>query len=419
MPASLDQNGQKHMDDSSIVSDLDREIKFASRTSAFYGAVFRILKELFVAESRPQDGALRNTIETIEKEWGEKTWTAWFERPLLLAAALHRLARGGAFPRLARFYATCGGAYEKTQFDELRAAVFEVLAEGSNAFLNVLRTQMLQTNEISRGVCWQLPVASIMAGKASPVVLVELGCSAGLNLISDHYGWQIDVDGKHLLQTGGAPGLRINVCNEANVPVQSLLPGLEKMKERIGLRIGCDLNVPNTRHADDRAMLESLIWGDNPDRLARLAQAIDTQSGCLERGELELRKENAISFVGKVAQEIKSRVAPGATICFFNTVVTCYFDSASYKKLKHEIHVAFGGTLAEYECFWIEHEPRRAEEHLTTEQSHFESLVRIHRMSATGELVTSIVAGTEMHPRNMTLLEPMFNMNKSPQMLDA
>jgi hypothetical protein len=124
----------------------------------------------------------------------------------------------------------------------------------------------------------------------------------------------------------------------------------------------------------------------------------------LASGALELRKADALAFVAQIAQEISTRIAPGALVCFFNTVVTCYFDTAAYDRLHAHIFDAFRGPLAPYTCLWVEHEPDRPGDPRAPAEPRFESLVRVHRLSEAGQASTTELAGTEMHPRRFTLL---------------
>jgi hypothetical protein len=390
---------------SSLVADLARQAEFAGATSVLYRDLFGILRELFERAAGGEDAVLQTTLASIESEWAQREWTTWFERPLMLAAAFHRLAAGGDFPRLASLYATCGGAYDPAQRETLRAELIDVLTTGSEQFMAVLRSQRVQTNEISRGICWQLALAALFPDSAAPIVLVELGCSAGLNLISDRYLWQLGGRPAVAKPEAPVPQLDIALVNASTAPLAPILDARESLGARIVWRVGCDLHIPDLGNADDRAMLASLIWGDNPERLRRFHLAAETQAPLLASGLLELRRADALAFVPQIAQELPGRVGPGALICFFNTVVTCYFDAASYARLQEQVFAAFRGPLAAYTCVWVEHEPRSESQPGALAHRGFDSLVRVRRIDTEGQASTVVVAGTETHPRSVTLLE--------------
>jgi hypothetical protein len=391
--------------DQSLLLDLDREIEYADTSSVFYSALFRVLRDLFGAPRDSLPASLAATVGAIEGRWRGREFSAWFERPLLLASAFHRMVLERSAQRLQRFYATCGGAYEETQRAQLHDALAHTLAEEGQVYLAVLDAQTLQTNEIARGICWMLPASALMTRFRQPVVLVELGCSAGLNLISDEYGWQVRHGDEHLLESPAEPRLDVQVAWLKAPSTHFLRDALNAMRGRVAWRTGCDLVVPDTQQESDRAMLRSLIWGDNPQRLARLEQAMHLQARHRDARDITLNAGDAIDFVPRVADEIKQRFGAGAAVIFYNTVVTCYFDAPAYERLKQAITLAFKGPLRESPCYWIEHEPVRERADLAGLGRKFESTLRLHSLDAQGELGTSIVAGTEMHPRTITLAD--------------
>ena len=106
-----------------------------------------------------------------------------FEVPLLLLAGLHRdvLTHVGAVTALARYFPTVGGTLPAD--DSPLATHFRTAILARQSHLdNFIRTATVQTNETARGLCWLLPVLS--TGWAG-IHLVDLGASAGLNLMAD------------------------------------------------------------------------------------------------------------------------------------------------------------------------------------------------------------------------------------------
>jgi hypothetical protein len=391
--------------DQFLLSDLDREIEYADTSSVFYGALFRALREIFGAQRDGLPASLAGTLNAIEERWRGREFSAWFERPLLLASAFHRMVLEHSGHRLQRFYATCGGGYEDSQRAQLHDALAHTLGEDGPAYLAVLEAQSLQTNEIARGICWMLPASALMTRFRQPVVLVELGCSAGLNLISDEYGWQVRQGKEPLLETHAEPRLEVQVEWLKEPSTTFLRAALNNMRGRVAWRTGCDLVVPDTQKASDCSMLRSLIWGDNPARLERLEQALSMQVKRRAAGDITLNAGDAIDFVPSVVEEIKRRFGDGVAVIFYNTVVTCYFDAHAYERLKQAIIAAFKGPLHKSPCYWIEHEPVKVRADLAGLGRKFESTVRIHSLDAQGDLSTSIVAGTDMHPRTITLAD--------------
>jgi len=117
-------------------------------------------------------------VSALAEGWAERDFEAPYDRPLLLLAALRfgALRGGGAHP--------LHGALAAAEPDPAvitPPAVAAALAWPGLAAL--LRTRRVQTNEVSRAVAWRWPAGLIATGR--PVALVDVGCSAGLNLVAD------------------------------------------------------------------------------------------------------------------------------------------------------------------------------------------------------------------------------------------
>lgn len=114
----------------------------------------------------------------------EATIAAWPLDPaasamaLRLNAGLHALARRGTFADLTALYA---GAHH--DFDR---AVGEALDRGE-AMLQVWMGHPTQTNEVRRSSAFMAALAVLAREHGQPFELLEIGASAGLNLLLDHY----------------------------------------------------------------------------------------------------------------------------------------------------------------------------------------------------------------------------------------
>ena len=379
----------------SLLSDLEREKEYAQTVSPLYGAVFEVLHE-----SLAHVGGFADDIARL---WAGRSVTAWFERPLLLAAALHRIVRSGHAPRLAPFYGTCSGDYQPAQFDALHDALLDLLDHQRDEFMRRLQEQTLQTNEISRGITWLYVLSDQWRSRPASVGLFEIGCSAGLNLIADKYGWDLQAAGRSHGKAGD-PTVRIELVNESGRAHEQVLAAMAEIGASIKVRHGCDLHVPDVRRATDREMLEAMVWGDNPARLQRLKAAMTRLGRQRDEGRLSLVEDDAIAQIQAAASQLAEGLEPGDLVCFYNTVVTCYFDNASYARLRTQIERAFTGPLRRQRCVWIEHEPARETEEISASEGRFDSLVRLSELDGAGSLRTRIVAGTEMHPARFVWL---------------
>lgn len=155
--------------------------------------------------------------------------------PLRVMAALHFLALTRRSSELAMWFPTLGG-----DADPAHARFTDAIAQALAAHTDVLQSMMAQvpqTNEPGR----QIPLKHVLSGLpvGEPIDLVELACSAGLNLRVD----------------------------------ASDIPGIT-----VASRRGCDVNPIDINTTDGRALLSSYIWVDDTYRFKRLGAAIAAAS---------------------------------------------------------------------------------------------------------------------------------------------
>jgi hypothetical protein len=186
--------------------------------------------------------------------------------PNLLFAATHFLLLIGVRHPLAAFYTDVAEAAPPAGADPYPAFRAFCL-EQHEAIVQLLETRLVQVNEVARCACL-FPAFGLVAAREAdrPLAVIEIGASAGLNLLWDRYGYDY---GTGQLYGAVASPVQI-VC-----PLRSELPPpLPAVSPRIAWRLGLDLNPIDVR--DERATLWlcALVWPEHRDRLARLRSAI-------------------------------------------------------------------------------------------------------------------------------------------------
>lgn len=119
----------------------------------------------------------------LEAAWQGRRFRAWYERPLLLLAALRSdaLASGPGHPLFDGFAAD---APEPAAVTEARLAAALDGARGE--VLEALASRSAQTNETARAVAWLWPAALAGASRGGRALAVaDVGAGAGLNLVAD------------------------------------------------------------------------------------------------------------------------------------------------------------------------------------------------------------------------------------------
>jgi hypothetical protein len=220
-----------------LLDDVRAQRAFVETTVPAYA---RVLEEL----GRLLPGGVGDRIAAA---WRGREFRAAYERPLLLLAAMRYMAlRDG--PRDPLYRAIAGeppdveaitaGAVEAA-FDPNRGALFETLT-----------TRAVQTNETSRAVAWLWP-AGLLAAAGAPdaITIVDLGASAGLNLVGDELPmpWT---------DTAGAPVVPLPI-------------------PRVDARIGLDRAPLDVRDPDSALWLRACVWPGQVDRQQRLSVAIE------------------------------------------------------------------------------------------------------------------------------------------------
>ena len=165
---------------------------------------------------------------------------------------LDGLPKGKSQPNLL-FAAERALAGTPSGYDEFRA----VLADRRDEVEAIMLTHRTQTNEATR-CALLLP---LLAQLPQPLALLEVGSSAGLCLLPDHYGY--DYSGVRV--GDGPPVLR---CRPAgDVPIPAALP-------EIAWRAGLDLNPLDIDDPEAVRWLELLIWPGLEFRLETLHGAL-------------------------------------------------------------------------------------------------------------------------------------------------
>jgi hypothetical protein len=126
----------------------------------------------------------------------------------------------------------------------------------------LLAQRTTQTNEVGRCALF-LPLLGMIADELGPLALVDVGTSAGLNLLLDRYSYSYEPGGEV------APGSPVAlVCGTRGaVPVPAAMPTVVE-------RVGIDRSPIDVRDDAEARWLEACVWPDQADRFRRLEAAI-------------------------------------------------------------------------------------------------------------------------------------------------
>jgi hypothetical protein len=177
---------------------------------------------------------------------------------LRLLAGVFRLVLTGHAPELVRFYPCLGGTAPASQAWPVMRRVIGAHREEMNAALAVPP----QTNEVGRSAALLAGLFDLVAASGvRRIRLLELGASAGLNLLLDYYAFR--GTSWHF----GSSDSKLQFVDPIEGPVQP---------ERFVItdRTGCDLHPVDAGTAGGRLLLTSFVWPFDLHRHDRLRSAL-------------------------------------------------------------------------------------------------------------------------------------------------
>jgi hypothetical protein len=196
-------------------------------------------------------------------------------QPVLLFACVHDLLLVDGEDQLAAFYPNLTAPADT---GDPMPAFRGFCAAHHHELVALLATRSTQTNEVGR-CALLLPAFGIIAEEVGPLSHLDVGASAGLNLLLDrwHYRYQPGGD-------VGAPAPVDLVCGTLGpFEVPAAMP---LVVERRGL----DRNPIDVADPGARRWLEACLWPDQPDRFVRLRAAL----GVAATAGLEIRAGDAV-----------------------------------------------------------------------------------------------------------------------------
>jgi hypothetical protein len=187
---------------------------------------------------------------------------------LLLLAAVHYLLLRGGEPRppLAAYYPSVVGAATRTGDPALAFRRFCLARQ--EEIRELIASRRVQTNEVGRSACL-LPAFTLASGmsRGRPLALVEVGASAGLNLLFDRYTYDYG-DGVVRGEAGSSVRISCSLRGASRPPLPKALP-------RVASRVGVDLHPVDVRDPDARLWQRALVWPEHTARAKILRRALD------------------------------------------------------------------------------------------------------------------------------------------------
>jgi hypothetical protein len=175
--------------------------------------------------------------------------------PTVILAALHDLALAGRAPALA-------GAYAAGDAGTAAAAAIDTLLTMTDEVVAVAVRRQPRTLETRRCAVLHPAVAEVAHRVgAAAVGLIDVACSAGLNVMVDRVGITYS-NGQSLGDPSSPVQLSSSIVGERPLPGRAM--------PEVVARVGIDLAPVDVSDADDARWLRACLPPDQPERLARL-----------------------------------------------------------------------------------------------------------------------------------------------------
>lgn len=249
-------------------------------------------------------------------------------RPHLLFAAVHYLVLDGKGEDLTRIYETAEA--DRRVLEEAGPGFAQFCSDNEDDIKRLMSERSVQTNEVNR--CIGLLPALMVANREmrKPLALIELGASAGLNLLFDRFRY--DYTGGPVI---GPQGATVRLGTQ----LRGRVPRLDAATPPTDFRIGIDLDPVDVNDEDNLLWLRACIFAGDVARDQRLTAAVT-----LARREWpEVRKGDAVALLPQVVEEV-----PGdLELCIFNSQMMGWMDESQRSGLADAIK-----AIAEQRTVW-------------------------------------------------------------------
>lgn len=176
----------------------------------------------------------------------------------------------------------------------------------------LLKGRAVSTNEVQRCACL-LPAFGLVAQQsARPLHLVEIGASAGLNLLWDRYAYDYGAAGTLAPETAA---LRLTCTVKSpreGFPLPNAMPA-------VGRRLGIDPHPLDPTNPEDLAWLRALIWPEQQSRAERLTAAASIAA----KAGLQLLSGDALDLLPDALASLPTE----GTVCLYHSFTLNQFSA--------------------------------------------------------------------------------------------
>jgi hypothetical protein len=205
--------------------------------------------------------------------------------PNLFFAAVHAVLLTGTDHPLARYYPSLTS---EADLPEKSWKAFRDFCEKyQEKIKSIMQTRRVQTNEIRRCAYLYPVFCHIYEKTGKPLSMIEIGTSAGLQLLWDRYAYSYG-------------GTKVFGKTDSPVRIDSEVTGSLSLPDApppVAAKTGVDLNVLDVGSEEDRRWLDALIWPEHHERRALFKQA----SRQMQEEKVSLVEGDGVALLPKLA----------------------------------------------------------------------------------------------------------------------
>ena len=238
--------------------------------------------------------------------------------PNLLFGAVHYLLLQGSDHELGNFYPSI------TSFPDNPESAFPAFKnfcqKHQKKISQLLKSKRVQTNEVRRCAYLYPVFCHIFRSCKKPLAMVEIGTSAGLQLLWDTYSYDYG-DGAIY----GNPDSSVRLTSQC----LSEKPFLFRESPLVGTRIGIDVHINDLTVNDNLLWLTALIWPEHEER----RRLLNLTAGNLAHANLNLLEGDGVQLL----PEITNSIPKSQTLVIFHTHVANQFSFQTKQMLLDQI----------------------------------------------------------------------------------
>ncbi|PEZ08412.1 hypothetical protein CN326_05580 [Bacillus sp. AFS018417] len=187
--------------------------------------------------------------------------------------------------------------------------------------ISILKSRLVQTNEVRRSAYLYPIFCYIYNVVKKPLSLIEIGTSAGLQLLWDKYSYSYGTN-----EVYGDKDSNVHITSEIK---GNHTPPFLLSSPPVASKVGLDLHISDLGNSEDYLWLKSLIWPEHEERLALFESA----AKCLIENPVKLVEGDGVALLTNVVEKLSNDNA----ICIFHTHVANQIPEGSKYELIEKI----------------------------------------------------------------------------------